>query len=60
MDNDDQLHQLAEDTLELPLLLRALVMGFEAFRGLALVKEREAARHNQNVISSFLSSFRHQ
>jgi hypothetical protein len=62
MDDDKEVHQLAEDTLELPALLQALVVGFAALRGLALVKEsseREAARHNKKVISSFLSTFHH-
>lgn len=63
MDNDKEAHELAEVTLELPVLLRALVMGFEAFRRLVLVKELceyEAARHNEKALSAFLSNFRHQ
>jgi hypothetical protein len=62
MDDDKEVHQIAEDTLELPALLQALVVGFAALRGLALVKESsegEAARHNKKVISSFLSTFHH-
>ncbi|MGC1712464.1 MAG: hypothetical protein WA717_12870 [Methyloceanibacter sp.] len=62
MDDDQEVRQLAEDALELPALLRALVMGFAAFRELAHIKElseREAARHNKNVISSLFATFRH-
>jgi hypothetical protein len=63
MDNNKEVRQLAEVTSELPVLLEALVMGFAAFRELVRVKEsseREAARHNDNVLSSFLSKIRHQ
>jgi hypothetical protein len=63
MDNNKEVRQLAEVTSELPVLLEALVMGFTAFRELVRVKElseREAARHNDNVLSSFLSKIRHQ
>jgi hypothetical protein len=61
--NDEEVRQLAEVISELPVLLEALVMGFVSFRELVRVKElseREAARHNEEVLNSFLPNIRHQ
>ena len=62
MDDDQEVRQLADEALEVTAVLRARVRGCAAWRALAEVQElseREAARHNKNVISSLFATFRH-